>query len=308
MNDLEALKSMTVIVADTGDIDEIARVKPQDATTNPSLILKAASSAKFAKLLESAKGTPGDVTEKTDRLLVTFGCAILDVIPGRVSTEIDARCSFDTAASIARAKRIIKLYEAQGIDRSRVLIKIAATWEGVAAARELEKEGIHTNITLIFSPEQALIAAKAKVTLISPFVGRIYDWHKARAGKNWIEEDNAGAKDPGVQSVKAIYALLKSFGSKTQIMGASFRNKGEIIALAGCDLLTISPKLIDELRTSETGVTRVLDASNVAPAPEPEMTLESFVAALSNNPMAYEKLTTGIASFVTDTVKLEEML
>lgn len=308
LSELEQLRSMTVIVADTGDIDEIARVKPQDATTNPSLILKAASAPKFAPMLQAARALPCGKDERIDRLLVDFGTAILAHVPGRVSTEVDARLSFDAQATVARARRLVSLYESQGVSRERVLIKIAATWEGIEAARLLESEGIHVNVTLIFSTVQALAAAKAGVTLISPFVGRIYDWHKARAGRSWVEEDHAGPNDPGVKSVREIFTLLKGIGSKTQVMGASFRNKGEILALAGCDLLTVAPKFMDAMAQSFEAVPRALDAKAVARIEEPELTQEAFVRGLMGDAMAYEKLTTGIATFVEDARTLESML
>lgn len=308
MNELEQLKTMTTVVADTGDIDEIARVKPTEATTNPSLILKAAGIPKYAGMVERVKASGGPAALKIDELLVEFGSAILTHIPGRVSTEVDARLSFDTAATVQKAKRVITLYELKGIPRSRVLIKIAATWEGIQAACLLEAEGIHTNITLIFSEAQAVAAAQAGATLISPFVGRIYDFYKKKAGSDWDEAANAGANDPGVMSVKKIFAALKGMGSKTQVMGASFRNKGEILALAGCDLLTIAPKFIDELSNGQTHVARALDPALVAPVLLPELTQEAFLKALDEDPMASEKLRTGIESFVADTEKLEAIL
>ena len=256
MNQLDALKQHTTVVADTGDFKQLAQFQPQDATTNPSLILKAVQKPEYAPLLSEAvlahKGQPLDVV--MDHLLVRFGCEILKTIPGRVSTEVDARLSFDTAATLARARRLMSLYEAQGISRQRVLIKIAATWEGIQAAAELEREGIHTNLTLLFSFAQAVACGQAKVQLISPFVGRIYDWYKKTAGSAWDEASNAGVNDPGVKSVRAIYNHYKKNDIATEVMGASFRNVGQIVALAGCDLLTISPDLLALLAANETAL------------------------------------------------------
>ena len=244
MNQLDALKQFTTVVADTGDFRQLGAYLPQDATTNPSLILKAVQKPEYAPLLRDTvaafRGRPLD--EIIDRLLVRFGCEILSIIPGRVSTEVDARLSFDTSATVTRAERIIELYQAQGIHIDRVLIKVAATWEGIEAARQLERKGIHTNLTLLFSFCQAVACGQAKVQLISPFVGRIYDWYKKSAGAGWVEADRSGANDPGVQSVTQIYHYYKKFGIATEVMGASFRNVGQITALAGCDLLTISPE------------------------------------------------------------------
>lgn len=238
MTQLDQLASLTTIVADTGDIASIAQIQPQDATTNPSLILKASKEPAYQAFLTEAVENSVSLEDAADRVLVNFGAEILKHVKGRVSTEVDARLSFDVEKTNAKARRLIELYEEKGIDKERVLIKIAATWEGVQAARVLEKEGIHCNLTLIFSVAQAEIAANAGVTLISPFVGRIYDWFKKKAGADWNEEANAGENDPGVQSVRKIFERLKGLGAKTQIMGASFRNKGQIVALAGCDLLT----------------------------------------------------------------------
>ena len=306
-SELEQLKSMTTIVADTGDIETIARLKPAEATTNPSLILKAATSGSYAHILEAARAARETPAERIDRVLTAFGAAILESIPGRVSTEVDARLSFDVNATIAKARRIIALYESMGISRERVLIKIAATWQGCEAARVLEAEGIHCNMTLIFCTAQAEAAAQAGATLISPFVGRIYDWFKAAEGACWDEAANSGPKDPGVQSVTAIYKRLKSAGSKTQIMGASFRNKGEILALAGCDLLTISPKLLNELANSYAPVPRVLGADVEAGAPI-SISQADFLMALTMSPVASEKLAAGIRSFAVDTEKLQAHL
>ena len=262
MNQLDALKSHTTVVADTGDFKQLAQFQPQDATTNPSLILKAVQKPEYAPLLtESVAAHKGQALDVVmDHLLVRFGCEILKTIPGRVSTEVDARLSFDTAGTLARARRLMSLYEAQGISRDRVLIKIAATWEGIQAAAELEREGIHTNLTLLFSFAQAVACGQAKVQLISPFVGRIYDWYKKTAGAAWDEAASAGANDPGVKSVRAIYNYYKKNDIATEVMGASFRNVGQIVALAGCDLLTISPDLLALLAANETPLTASLDA------------------------------------------------
>ena len=269
MNQLDALKQFTTVVADTGDFKQLAQFQPQDATTNPSLILKAVQKPEYAPLLAESvtahRGQPLDVV--MDHLLVRFGCEILKTIPGRVSTEVDARLSFDTAATVARARRIMALYEAQGISRERVLIKIASTWEGIQAAAELQREGIRCNLTLLFAFCQAVACGQARVQLISPFVGRIYDWYKKAAGPNWVEADNAGAKDPGVKSVRAIFNHYKKHGIPTEVMGASFRNIGQIRALAGCDLLTISPELLGELQASDAPLARALDPEVAKRAP-----------------------------------------
>ena len=307
-NELSQLSTMTVVVADTGDIEAIARLKPQEATTNPSLILKAATSGRYEHILEAARRVPESPAERIDRVLTAFGAAILEHIPGRVSTEVDARLSFDVRATVAKARRIIALYEAMGISRERILIKIAATWQGCEAARILEAEGIHCNMTLIFCTAQAEAAAQAQATLISPFVGRIYDWFKAAEGASWDETANAGPKDPGVQSVTAIYKRLKSAGSKTQIMGASFRNKGEILALAGCDLLTISPKLLGELEASFAPVPRMLSTDSLRPSAPIEITESRFLTELAMSPVASDKLPAGIRNFVIDTEKLQAHL
>lgn len=308
MNQLEQLAQYTTIVGDTGDIKSIAQIKPQEATTNPSLILKAAKEPTYANLLAEAVQKANSLEDAADRVLVNFGAEILNHVNGRVSTEADAALSFDTEKTILKAKKLIALYKEKGIDPQRILIKIAATWEGVQAARELEKEGIHCNLTLIFSLAQAEISANADVTLISPFVGRIYDWYKNRAGDNWTEETNAGANDPGVKSVRKIFERLKSIGSKTQVMGASFRNKGEIVALAGCDLLTISPKLIEELSSSTEPVRKVLDAKLVTHIDSEPMTEAAWRLAMCQDEMASFKLDEGIRSFMADTLKLKELL
>ena len=249
MNDLEKLKAWTVVVADTGDLTQVALHRPQEATTNPSLVLKAVQLPHSAELIKSvtARNAHSPMDELIDYLLVNLGCKILELIPGRVSTEVDARLSFDALATAQRARRIISMYKAEGVDSSRVLIKIAATWEGVQAARALELEGIHTNLTLLFNFAQAVACAQARVKLISPFVGRIYDWYKKSAGAAWDEIASSGANDPGVRSVSHIYRFFKQSGVKTEVMGASFRNTGQIKALAGCDLLTISPELLEQL-------------------------------------------------------------
>jgi transaldolase len=312
MTQLDALKSLTTVVADTGDFKQLAQFQPQDATTNPSLILKAVQKPEYAPLLTESvaahKGQPLDVV--MDHLLVRFGCEILKTIPGRVSTEVDARLSFDTAGTLARARRLMSLYEAQGISRDRVLIKIAATWEGIQAAAELEREGIHTNLTLLFSFAQAVACGQAKVQLISPFVGRIYDWYKKTAGSAWDEASNAGANDPGVKSVRAIYNYYKKNGIATEVMGASFRNVGQIVALAGCDLLTISPDLLALLAANETSLTASLDAQAAKSMDLPLVKYNeaSFRFALNEDAMATEKLAEGIRAFCVDAIKLEGLM
>jgi transaldolase len=262
MNQLDQLKQHTTVVADTGNFRQLAQFAPQDATTNPSLILKAVQQSEYAPLLtQTVAEQRGAALEAiVDQVLVRFGLEILKAVPGRVSTEVDARLSFDTEATLARARRLIGLYAAAGIDKSRVLIKIAATWEGIRAAEQLEREGIHCNLTLLFAFAQAVACGDAGVQLISPFVGRIYDWYKKAAGTSWVEADNAGAQDPGVKSVRAIFNHYKRHGITTEVMGASFRNVGQIVALAGCDLLTISPELLAALQASEAALARALDA------------------------------------------------
>jgi transaldolase len=312
MNQLDALKSHTTVVADTGDFKQLAQFQPQDATTNPSLILKAVQKPEYAPLLADAvaahKGQPLDVV--MDHLLVRFGCEILKTIPGRVSTEVDARLSFDTAGTLARARRLMSLYEAQGISRNRVLIKIAATWEGIQAAAELEREGIHTNLTLLFSFAQAVACGQAKVQLISPFVGRIYDWYKKTAGTAWDEAANAGANDPGVKSVRAIYNYYKKNDIATEVMGASFRNVGQIVALAGCDLLTISPDLLALLATNDAALAPALDAQAAKGMDLPlvQYNEADFRFALNEDAMATEKLAEGIRAFCVDAIKLEGLM
>lgn len=312
MNQLDALKQLTTVVADTGDFRQLAAYAPQDATTNPSLILKAVQKPEYAPLLAEAiarHGT-GNKAELMNRLLVRFGCEILRLIPGRVSTEVDARLSFDTAATLERARQVVALYRAEGVHSDRVLIKVAATWEGIRAAEQLEREGIHTNLTLLFSFAQAVACGQAGVQLISPFVGRIYDWYKKQAGAQWDEAANAGANDPGVQSVKRIYQFYKHHGIATEVMGASFRNAGQITALAGCDLLTISPDLLAQLAASQAPVPRALDpeAARAMDIPAVRYDEAGFRFALNEDAMAAEKLAEGIRAFVVDTVKLEALM
>lgn len=312
MNQLDALKQFTTVVADSGDIKQLAQFKPQDATTNPSLILKAVGQADYRHLLQEVVDRHrGESLENiTDRLLVRFGCEILSVLPGRVSTEVDARLSFDSNAMVTRARHIIDLYQGEGIHVDRVLIKLAATWEGIQAAAKLEQGGIHTNITLLFSFCQAVASGQARVQLISPFVGRIYDWYKKSAGANWDEAANAGVNDPGVMSVRTIYNYYKKFDIRSEIMGASFRNVGQIQALAGCDLLTISPELLATLAQSHDPLPRMLDpqaarALDLAPVQYDEA---AFRYALNDDAMATEKLAEGIRAFSADAVKLEKLL
>jgi transaldolase len=312
MNQLDALKQFTTVVADTGDFKQLAAYAPQDATTNPSLILKAVQKPEYAPLLAEAIARHGaaDKVELMNRLLVRFGCEILRLIPGRVSTEVDARLSFDTAATLERARQLIALYRAEGVDSARVLIKVAATWEGICAAEQLEREGIRTNLTLLFSFAQAVACGQAGVQLISPFVGRIYDWYKKQAGAQWDEAAMAGANDPGVRSVKRIYEFYKRHGIATEVMGASFRNVGQITALAGCDLLTISPELLAQLAASEAPLARALDPEaakrlDIDPVRYDEA---GFRYALNEDAMATEKLAEGIRAFVADTIKLEALM
>ncbi|MDP2035269.1 MAG: transaldolase [Polaromonas sp.] len=312
MNQLDALKQFTTVVADTGDFKQLDAFKPQDATTNPSLILKAVQKPEYQPLLVETmarfRGRPLD--ETMDRLLVRFGCEILSIIPGRVSTEVDARLSFDSNATFTRGERIIELYQAEGIHIDRVLIKVAATWEGIAAARRLEDRGIHTNLTLLFSFCQAVACGQAGVQLISPFVGRIYDWYKKSAGAAWDEAARSGANDPGVQSVREIYNHYKHFGIATEVMGASFRNIGQIIALAGCDLLTISPELLAQLAASEAPLQPALDAKAAQALDLPAVNFDevTFRYALNEDAMATEKLAEGIRAFAADAIKLEKLM
>jgi transaldolase len=312
MNQLDQLKQYTVVVADTGNFKQLGAFAPRDATTNPSLILKAVRQAEYAPLLADTvaahRGEP--MASVVDEVLVRFGLEILKVVPGRVSTEVDARLSFDTAATIARARHLMGLYEQAGIGRERVLIKTASTWEGIQAARALEHEGIHCNLTLLFSFCQAVACGEAGVTLISPFVGRIYDWAKKSAGAGWTEADNTGPNDPGVKSVTQIYNYYKHFDIKTEVMGASFRNVGQIAALAGCDLLTISPDLLAELRASEAPLPRRLEPQAAKSlAIKPVVYNEAaFRFALNDDAMGTDKLAEGIRQFAADAVKLDKMI
>jgi transaldolase len=298
------------VVADTGNFRQLAAFAPQDATTNPSLILKAVQQPDYAPLLSNTaaahRGAPLD--EIVDRTLVRFGLEILKVVPGRVSTEVDARLSFDVAATLARARRLIALYEAEGVSRERVLIKIAATWEGMQAARTLQGEGIRCNLTLLFSFAQAVACGQAGVQLISPFVGRIYDWYKKAAGGAWDEAASAGVNDPGVRSVSQIYRYYKQFGVKTEVMGASFRNVGQITALAGCDLLTISPELLATLQSSDAPLERMLSPAADANLQPVSHTEASFRYALNEDAMATEKLAEGIRAFAADAGKLDALI
>lgn len=313
MNQLEALKQFTTVVADTGDFHQLAQFQPQDATTNPSLILKAVQKPEYAPLMRAtvAQFKDRSLDEIMDRILVRFGCEILNTIPGRVSTEVDARLSFDTVATVTRAERLIELYQAAGVHTERVLIKIAATWEGIEAARILEQRGIHTNLTLLFSFCQAVACGQAKVQLISPFVGRIYDWYKKQAGAQWDEVAMAGANDPGVSSVRQIYNYYKHFDIATEVMGASFRNTGQILALAGCDLLTIAPELLAQLSAQDNAaLNRALDASTARTLELKRVLYDqaSFRFALNEDAMATEKLAEGIRAFTADTLKLEALM
>ncbi len=310
---LDQLKQFTKVVADTGDFETIKDFKPQDATTNPSLIFAATQKEQYGHLLDEvltdrkSSGLSGtaQIEDIIDNLLVAFGADILEIVPGRVSTETDARLSFDTEGSINKARQLIKLYEKRGIDRKRILIKIASTWEGINAAEQLQKEGINCNLTLLFSLAQAVRCAEAKVQLISPFVGRIYDWFKA-ANKR----DYTGAEDPGVISVGEIYTYYKKFGYKTEVMGASFRNIGQILELAGCDLLTISPELLEKLAKSNETVERKLDPEKAKDAEVKKLELDekTFRYLLNDDAMATEKTAEGIRKFAVDIVKLEKFV
>lgn len=307
MNQLEQLKQYTTIVADTGDFQSIKAFAPRDATTNPSLILKAVQKDEYRPIMEKIAREHADKStdQIVDHLLVAFGTEILKVIPGRVSTETDARLSFDTEGSIAKGRLLIKLYETAGISRDRILIKIATTWEGIRAAEVLEKEGIHCNLTLLFSLPQAIACADANVQLISPFVGRIYDWYKKSTGT-----DYTGADDPGVQSVKRIYTYYRKFGYKTEVMGASFRNTSQITELAGCDLLTISPELLQKLAESDAPLARKLVPAEAINADIAKLTLneKTFRNMLNDDAMATEKLAEGIRAFCVDAVKLDKLI
>jgi transaldolase len=311
MNLLESLKRSTTVVADTGDFEAIAEYRPQDATTNPSLLYQAAQKPQYAPLVDDALHHaihyPGGRAERTeafmDRLLVNFGCEILKIVPGRVSTEVDARLSFDTEGTLAKARKLIGLYDSAGVDRERVLIKIASTWEGIRAAERLEREGIHCNLTLLFSFAQAVACAEAGVTLISPFVGRIYDWYRKERGA-----DIPADEDPGVASVTRIYNYFKKFGCKTQIMGASFRKVDQIVRLAGCDLLTISPDLLAQLEEAEGEVPRRLsvEAARASDLQKLHLDEKTFRWMHNEDAMAVEKLSEGIRKFYADTHKLEQ--
>jgi transaldolase len=313
LNQLEQLKKFTKVVADTADFENIKDFKPQDATTNPSLVYAATQKQQYARLLDEVlknrkkSGLSGQaqIEDICDHLLVQFGADILEIVPGRVSTETDARLSFDVEGSIAKARRLIELYAEKKIPRERVLIKIASTWEGLAAAEQLQKEGIRCNLTLMFSLVQAVRAAEAKVQLISPFVGRIYDWYKAHE-----KRDYTGPEDPGVQSVTEIYGYYKKFGYKTEVMGASFRNIGQIRELAGCDCLTISPELMKELSESQEPLERKLDPEKAKSAKidKLELSEKKFKYLLNDNAMAYEKTGEGIRKFAADVVKLEKFV
>lgn len=313
LSQLDQLKQFTQVVADTGDFATLKQYAPQDATTNPSLILKAARMPAYQSLVEKAitdarkSGVTGSALlgEISDHLLVLFGLEILKVVPGRVSTETDACLSFDTAKLIEKARRFIELYRQNGIGRERILIKIASTWEGICAAEVLQKEGINCNMTLLFSMPQAVACAEARARLISPFVGRILDWHKAKTAK-----DYAPAEDPGVESVREIYAYYKKFGYETEVMGASFRNKGEILELAGCDLLTISPQLLGELQDCQDAVARKLspDAARAMPSERIDLDERKFRWLLNENAMATEKTAEGIRLFNADALKLGQFV
>ena len=313
LNQLEQLKKFTVVVADTGDFESIKEFKPRDATTNPSLIYAATQKEKYFHLLDEVltdrkkSGLSGaaQIEDIIDHLLVRFGCEFLKIIPGRVSTETDARFSFDVEGAMKKARRLIELYEKQGIERGRVLIKIASTWEGINAAEQLQKEGIRCNMTLLFSLPQAVRSAEVKARLISPFVGRIYDWFKKTH-----QRDYTGAQDPGVQSVQKIYDYYKKFGYETEVMGASFRNVGQILELAGCDLLTISPELMKQLSESYEPVERKLSAENSKSADVKRLELDEkkFRYVLNQNAMATEKTAEGIRKFASDIVSLEKFI
>lgn len=306
MNKLQQLGEMTVVVADTGELPAIAEYKPQDATTNPSLLLKVAQDAQYAEIIDKAVASAnGDLTDAVDNFGVDIGCEILKIIPGRVSTEVDARLSFDTAATIAKAKKLIALYKDRGVEKDRILIKIASTWEGIKAAEQLEKEGINCNLTLLFSFAQAVACAEAQVFLISPFVGRIMDWYKANGG----QDSYAPLEDPGVLSVTRIYNYYKQHGYNTIVMGASFRNTGEIEALAGCDYLTIGPNYLEELRNDDGDLVQRLSADDTGVAQE-KLSLDekTFRWMQNQDAMATEKLGQGIRAFAVDQVKLEELI
>lgn len=312
MNQLDQLKKMTTVVADTGDFESLRQYHPTDSTTNPSLIYAASQQSQYQSLIMDAiqfgkaKSAKNPLPHILDKVFVNFGLEILKIVPGRVSTEVDARLSFDMEGSIAKARHLIALYEAAGIDRKRVLIKLASTWEGILAAKQLEKEGIHCNMTLLFSLVQAIGCAEAHATLISPFVGRILDWYKKSEGAAGYPP----AEDPGVRSVTTIYGYYKKFGYKTQIMGASFRNKEEILELAGCDLLTISPNFLEELKDSAAPIARKLDPAKAKESSLQKIQVDekTFRWLLNEDAMATEKLSEGIRNFTKDILKLESML
>lgn len=303
MSLLDSLKTFTTVVADTGDIESMRAFKPQDATTNPSLLLKAAQQPQYRPLVDAALAEAKSTEEFMDRLAVNFGKEILKIVPGRVSTEVDARLSFDRDATIAKARELIGLYEQAGIARERILIKVGSTWEGIRAAAELEKEGIHCNLTLLFSFAQAVACAEAGVTLISPFVGRIYDYYRKERGT-----EIPAAEDPGVKSVTRIYNYYKKFGYKTQVMGASFRRVDQIVDLAGCDLLTISPDLLDTLQKTDGQITPKLTLDSARASSEDKISLDEKAYRFLHNqdPMAVEKLSDGIRRFYDDGRKLEQ--
>src|SRR5437763_1487537 len=313
LSQLEQLKKYNIVVADTGNLQTIKEIKPREATTNPSLIYAATQKEQYFHLLDEVltdrkrSGLSGaeQIEDIIDHLLVKFGCEILEIVPGRVSTETDARLSFDTEGSINKGRRLIKLYEEKGIDRQRVLIKIASTWEGIKAAEVLEKENINCNLTLMFSLPQAVLCAEGGIELISPFVGRVYDWFKASTKKEY-----SGPEDPGVQSVQEIYTYYKKFGFKTEVMGASFRNISQILELAGCDLLTISPDLLEKLSESNEPVERKLDPGKAenANVERLEMDEKKFRYLFNDNAMATEKTSEGIRKFAADIVKLEKFV
>ena len=306
MNKLQQLRDMTVVVADTGDLSAIAEYTPQDATTNPSLLLKVAQDANYASIIDRAVASAnGDLSDAVDNFGVDVGCEILKIIPGRVSTEVDARLSFDTAATVAKANKLIALYKQRGIEKNRILIKIAATWEGIKAAEQLQKDGINCNLTLLFSFAQAVACAEAGVFLISPFVGRIMDWYKANGGP----ESYPSMEDPGVISVTRIYNYYKQHGYSTIVMGASFRNTGEIEALAGCDYLTIGPNYLEQLRNDDGQLLQPLSADNSGEA-QAKLSLDeqAFRWMQNEDAMATEKLAQGIRAFAADQVKLEDLI
>lgn len=306
MTKLDQLREMTVVVADTGDLGAIAEYTPQDATTNPSLLLKVAQDDNYSEFLDKAIDvSAGNLVDAVDIFAVDIGCEILKIIPGRVSTEVDARLSFDTQATIDKARKLIDLYAARGVDKQRILIKIASTWEGIKAAEQLEQEGINCNLTLLFSFSQAVACAEAGVFLISPFVGRILDWYKANGGQS----EYPPLEDPGVQSVTRIYNYYKQHGYQTIVMGASFRNVGEIEALAGCDYLTIGPNFLEELRESEGNLIKRLSSDETG-APQPKLSLDekTFRWQQNDDAMATEKLAQGIRGFAVDQEKLESIV